>query len=444
MFMASALGASIWSDMFFIAFKLPNLFRTIFAEGAFTQAFLPSFIASKNKSVFATSIFLRFLLFMVVISIVVTIFPQPVTKLVAWGWNWDIIQETAPLTAINFWYFDFVFIITFLGTLLQYKEHFVTTAMSNILINFTMICTLWLYIEQDPKSVAYALSISVLIGGFLQVAAHVLVLRHFRLDSLFWGGIKYRKTKDIASDTKQFKKLFLSGIIGSSTLQITSFSNTLLATFLVPGSVSFLFYANRVFNLPMALIAISVSTVLFPSVSRALNNGNHEKAYENVTQAFWILAFLLGGATIGGIFFAKPIIWLLFEHGKFSSLETLHTANVLQMYLIGLLPFGLAKLFSLFLYASHKHQKAAHIALYSLIASLSFSLLLIYPMGASGLALASSIGGWVLLALTLKEVGKEKFITIILHKRTVYFLSTMLFLSILFYNINLWIQTLIQ
>jgi len=442
--MASALGASVWSDMFFIAFKLPNLFRRIFAEGAFTQAFMPSFIASKHKGVFATSIFLRFLLFLMSFSLVITIFPEPMTKLLAWGWSWDLIEQTAPLTAINFWYLDLIFIVTFLATLLQYKEHFATTALSTALLNISMICALWLYMKEDPQSVAYALSISVLIGGLLQIGAHIITLHHFKLDRLLLGGWKYRKTKNVKEEEKHFKELFLPGILGNSTPQISAFVDTLLATFLMTGSVSFLFYANRVFQLPLALIAIATATVLFPAVSKALKNKQEEKAYENLTQAFWLLAFLLGAAMIGGMLLAEPIVWLLFERGKFTQTETLQTVFVLQMYMVGLLPFGLAKLFSLFLYASHRHRKAAKIAIYSLITSISASLILMHPMGAAGLALAGSIGGWVLFFFTVKEVGFEKFIIIIKDKRSLYFLLGMPLFAGILYEINLWMISLIR
>ncbi|NOR54877.1 MAG: murein biosynthesis integral membrane protein MurJ, partial [Sulfurovum sp.] len=391
--MASSLGASIWSDMFFVAFKLPNLFRRIFAEGAFTQAFMPSFIASKHKGVFATAIFLRFLLFLMAFSLVITFFPEPITKLLAWGWDSEQIANTAPLTAINFWYLDLIFIVTFLATLLQYREHFATTAMSTVLLNISMMAALWIYMKEDPETVAYALSYAVLIGGALQVLAHLITLYNFKLHKILIGGWKYRKVKDVEDEKKHFNTLFVPGILGNSTPQISAFIDTILATFLLTGSVSFLFYANRVFQLPLAIIAIATATVLFPAVSKALKNGQETEAYANLHKAFWLLSFLLGASMIGGILLAEPIVWLLFERGKFTSVETLETVNVLRMYMIGLLPFGLAKLFSLFLYASHRHKKAAKIAVYSLITSVTFSLILMHPMGVSGLALAGSIGG---------------------------------------------------
>ena len=442
--MASALGASVWSDMFFIAFKLPNLFRRIFAEGAFTQAFMPSFVASKHKGVFATAIFLRFLLFLMAFSLLITFFPEPITKLLAWGWDSEQIAQTSPMTAINFWYLDLIFIVTFLATLLQYKNHFATTAMSTALLNISMIAALYLYMKEDPKTVAYALSFAVLIGGVLQVITHLIALHKFNLHKILIGGWKYRKTKDVEEEKKHFQSLFLPGILGNSTPQISAFIDTLLATFLMTGSVSYLFYANRIFQLPLAIIAIATATVLFPTVSKALKNKNETEAYKNLNQAFWLLSFLLGAAMIGGILLAEPIVWLLFERGKFTTVQTLETVSVLQMYMIGLLPFGLAKLFSLFLYASHRHLKAAKIAVYSLVTSVTSSLILMHPMGASGLALAGSIGGWVLFIFTVKEVGTDKFLDIIKSKKSLYFVVMMFIFSLCIYFINSWVTTLIR
>lgn len=434
--MASALGASVWSDMFFVAFKLPNLFRRIFAEGAFTQAFMPSFVASRHKGVFATAVFLRFLLFLTAFSLLITFFPEPITKLLAWGWNSQLIADTSPLTAINFWYLDLIFIVTFLGTILQYKNHFATTAMSTALLNISMIAALYIYMKEDPKTVAYALSFSVLIGGALQVITHLAILKQINLHKILLGGWKYRKTKDIKEEKKQFQSLFLPGILGNSTPQISAFVDTILATFLMTGSVSYLFYANRIFQLPLAIIAIAITTVLFPAVSKALRNKNEIEAYKNLDQAFWLLSSLLGVSMIGGIILAEPIVWALFERGKFTQVQTLETVSVLQMYMVGLLPFGLAKLFSLFLYASHRHLKAAKIALYSLITSVTSSLILMHPFGASGLALAGSIGGWVLFILTVKEVGTDKFLTIINSKKSLYLLFGLLVFSFLLYEVN--------
>ena len=433
---AMTLGASGYSDMFFVAFKLANMFRRIFAEGAFTQAFMPSFVDAKQKGVFATAIFLRFMLFIIAMSLVVTFFPEIITKMLAWKWDSEQIAQTAPLTAINFWYLDLIFIVTFMGTLLQYKEHFATTAMSTALLNISMITALYIYMNDDPVTVLYALSFSVLIGGLLQVITHIIALKHFNLLRLLIGGWKYRHEKDVREEKEKFSKLFIPSVWGNSAPQFASYLDTFLASFLITGSISYLFYANLLFQLPLGLIAIATASALFPSISKALSRGDEKDAYSNLGKAFWLLAFLLGISALGGVIFSEPIVWLLFEYGKFSVEMTQATANVLAMYMIGLLPYGFAKLFSMFLYASHRHGKAAKIATIALVVNMVFSLLLMQSMGAMGLALAGSLGGWTLFILTIKEVGFQRFIAIVNDKKLLYLFFTLIGSGTLFWFIN--------
>lgn len=442
--MASALGASFWSDLFFVANRLPNLFRNIFAEGAFTQAFMPSFVASRQKGVFATAIFLRFMLFIIFGSLAVTFFPEYITKLLAIGWDADTITKAAPLTAINFWYLDLIFIVTFLATLLQYKEHFLTTAISSILLNIAMIVALLLYMHDDPKTIAYALSVSVIVGGILQVLLHVFTLVKLKLHKLLLGGYKYKSERNIEPEKKKFSKLFIPAVWGNSSMQINSFVGTMLASFLVTGSISYLAYAQRIFQLPLALFAIATATALFPTISKALKNKQEEVAYANLSKAFWLLSFALGFATLGGMFLSEPIIWLLFERGNFTQAQSIETAKVLSMFMLGLLPLGLAKLFSLFLYASYKQGKAAKIATISVVINIIASLLLMKPLGAMGIALAGSIGGWVLFILTVKEVGFEKFLNILKTKITLYLLISLCLFAFVLYYVNVYLITLIH
>ena len=434
--LAMTLGASGYSDMFFVAFKLANMFRRIFAEGAFTQAFMPSFIDSKQKGVFATAIFLRFMLFIIAMSLMVNVFPEIITKLLAWNWTDEKIAQTAPFTAINFWYLDLIFIVTFMGTLLQYREHFITTAVSTALLNISMITALYFYMHEDPITILYALSISVLIGGLLQVITHIIALKHFNLHRILIGGWKYRDKKDVTEDKKKFIKLFTPSVWGNSAPQFASYLDTFLASFLITGSISYLFYANLLFQLPLGLIAIATASALFPSISKALSRGDEQSAYSNLGKAFWLLAFLLGIASLGGVIFAEPIVWLLFEYGKFTPAMTIDTAHVLSMYMIGLLPYGFAKLFSMFLYASHRHTKAAKIATIALVVNMIFSLILMQSMGAMGLALAGSIGGWTLFILTIKEVGFDRLIEILRDKKLLYLIITLGTSAILFLFIN--------
>lgn len=442
--MTSVLGANMWSDIFLMAFKFPNLFRRIFAEGSFTQSFMPSYIASGQKSVFAVAIFIRFMAFIVALSFLVTLFPEFSTKLLAWDWGEELISKTAPLTAINFWYLDLIFIVTFLGALLQHKEHFFTTAFSTVWLNIAMITALLLFSKSDPKTIVYALSFSILIGGLFQVATHLYSIRQQGLLKILVGGWKYRKTKDVKDEESKFGSLFFPSLVGNSTAQIASFIDTSLASFLAAGSVSYLFYANRIFQLPFAIIALAITTALFPTIAKAIKNENQLLAYKNLYKSFWLLSALLGVSVLGGMLLAEPIVWLLFERGSFTVQDTHNTADVLMMYMIGLIPFGLAKLFSLYLYAMHKHLKAAKIAAASLVINVIFSVILMQSMGAAGLALAGSIGGAVQFILTVKEVGWKIFFDLLKTRLSLYFLISGLGIAAAFYTLNQFLINLIR
>ena len=218
---------------------------------------------------------------------------------------------------------------------------------------------------------------------------------------------------------------------GNSTAQVSAFLDTFLASFLMTGSISYLYYANRIFQLPLALFAIATSIALFPRVARYIKNKNETKAKEFMRKAFWFLAFLLSASAIGGLVLSKEITWLLFERGAFSAEDTQNTTLVLQMYMIGLLPFGLQKLFVLWLYAKEMQMKAAKIATYSLVTYIVIALSLISPMGVSGLALASTVGGFVSFTLTIRVFGVKNFLDILRSKYSLYLVVGTIIFTIL-------------
>ncbi len=410
MFTASVLGAGVYSDIFFIAFKLPNLFRNIFAEGAFSQSFIPSFAASTHKSLFSIAVFARLMLWIIVMSILITVFQRTFTELTAFGYSSEIKAIAAPIVAINFYYLDLIFIVTFLGALLQYRKHFATTAFSTALLNVAMIISLFIAKDMGKLEAVYALSIGVLVGGTLQVAAHLVaannrgVLRLLKI-----GAIKFfRGDKSATDDTKRFNRSFLPSIAGSSTAQIAAFVDVWLATFLATGAISYLYYANRIFQLPLAVFAIATSMALFPAVAKALNRGEEATALAQLKKAFWFLSFLLFGFTVGGLILSKEVIWLIYEHGNFARSDTNNTAAVMAMYMIGLVPFGLSRLFSLWLYSKHQQLKAAKISAISLACNALLSITLMQFFGAAGLALSGSLTGLILFSLTLKAFGMER------------------------------------
>jgi len=430
---ASALGANIYSDIFFVAFKLPNLFRRIFAEGAFTQVFLPAYANSKHRAVFSANIFLIFLSIILIITLLVNLLPSLATQAIAVGFDDKTIELASPFVAINFWYLPLIFSVTFLSTMLQYKHHFATTAFSTALLNISLILALFLSEDKTQSEIVYYLSFGVVIGGILQLIAHMIAIYKLGLLKLTYGGFKYLKTKSkkVANETKKFKKQFFPAMWGNSTAQVSAFLDTFLASFLVSGSISYLYYANRIFQLPLALFAIATSIALFPRIARYIKDKDEKQARVFMEKAFWFLAFILSASAIGGIILSQEITWLLFERGSFSAQDTLNTTAVLQMYMIGLLPFGLQKLFLLWLYAKEQQLRAAKIATFSLISYILFALTFITPMGVSGLALASTISGFVSFTLTIKAFGVKNFFDILRNKKAVYLILVSVFLTVL-------------
>ncbi len=416
---ASILGANIYSDIFFVAFKLPNLFRRVFAEGAFTQSFIPNFAKAKKKSLFTYRIFIKFFLFLVFFSIVVTLFSSLFTRAIAIGFSPKNIDLASTFVAINFYYLPLIFCVSFFAAMLQYKNHFATTAFSTALLNISIITALLLSRNLTKLEIVYAMSYAVIIGGFLQVLAHIIALKRKKLLKIFIVGYKYSRYDKESKQSKIFFKSFYHAIVGNSTAQISAFLDTWLASFLASGSISYLYYGNRVFQLPLALFAIALSVGIFPKIAKMLKTGDEKKALKLLGDSFWFLLFLLGLSMVGGIILSEEIVKILFQRGSFTAIDALHTSQVLSMYLVGLLPFGISKIFSLWLYSKNQQNIAAKISLYSLASNVILSLALIKPLGVMGLALASSISGFTLFIFTIKAFGIKQFLDIISLKKIV-------------------------
>ncbi len=433
---ASILGANVYSDIFFVAFKFPNLFRRIFAEGAFTQSFLPSFVKAKNKPAFAWLVFKKLFIIILILSLIVTLFSNLITDLLAPGFSEEVKKLASPLVAINFWYLDLIFIVTFFSSLLQHKKQVFMSAFTPVLLNIAFIIALLISKDLPKEQIIWYLSLGVIFGGIAQVLAILYSAKKHNVLKLLCIGTKSKKQEDLST----FKKHFLPSIFGNSTSQISSFIDTWLATFLASGSISYLWYANRLFQLPFALFALATSSVIFPEINKRLNKNQHKEAFEILKKMFWILFYILTLATIVAIISSKEIITLLFEHGAFTKQDTLYTSVTLIMYMIGLIPAGLNKLLSSYLFATHRHLKAAKISAISLGVNIFFSLALIMPLKFYGLALATSIGEIIKLFLIIKEFGFDKFIKFFEKKYifyTILIILASIILAVVFKNLIL-------
>lgn len=421
--MASFLGAGILSDIFFVAFKFPNLCRRIFAEGSFVQSFLPNFIQARKKGAFSVLVFGIFFSIILLLSLFVWHFSGLVTKALANGFSQENIDLAKPIVAINFWYLELIFVATFLSSLLQYKNCFWVSAYNTALLNVCMIIALFFVRDIEDMRAVYILSYGVLCGGLAQIALHfypLFKLGYCRLFSVgvaeIWyicrqkGSKQALRLQQILQDIRAFFTRFLPAVFGSSTAQIASFLDTVIASYLSAGAISYLYYANRIFQLPLALFAIAISTALFPTIAKAVKNAQYTQALNLMKNTFWFLLLVLWVCVIGGVMLKDEITWLLFEHNKFLREDTLAVGMAFGMYMLGLLPYGLARIFSLWLYAHNMQGKAAKISAISLLCGVGFSLMLMYPLGASGLALASSLGGVLYFTLTIRIFGVKNFI----------------------------------
>ncbi|BEG56771.1 Integral membrane protein MviN [Helicobacter sp. NHP21005] len=423
---ASVLGSGLYSDIFFVAFKFPNLFRRIFAEGAFSQSFLPAFISSRYKGAFLFGIFGVFSLFLCALVLVVAHFRLFFTKLLAYGFSPHAIDLAKDIVAINFYYLLLIFWATFFSALLQSKNHFWVSGYHTILLNLAMIAALVWHQDENLLEVVRALSYGVLCGGCAQVCLHFYPLYKLGFLRLFAiGAHSLLKAKPcqkavMQQERKRFFKQFFPSVLGNSTAQISAFIDTLLASFLATGSISYLYYANRIFQLPLALFAIATSTALFPTIARAIKNNDTQKATAHLQQAFDFLSTMLLVCTLGGVVLSKDIIALLFGRGQFGAQDVAQCSKVFCAYLVGLTPFGVAKIFALWLYAHKEQGKAAKIALISLIFGTLCSLALMPYLHASGLALSSSLSGFLLCGLYLRAFGFKRFLGMISLSKCVF------------------------
>lgn len=419
------LGAGLYSDIFFVALKMPAFFRRIFAEGAFNQSFLPNFTKVRKKGAFCVGVLYQFGIIVFLFCLLVSFFSSFFTKIFAFGFDEETIKLASPLVAINFWYLFFIFIVTFIAALLNYRQKFFITSFSSSLFNLSIVIAAFFVDKNNPHETLYYFSYFIVLSGIAQLILHIIVFYNNRILKAMKLSLKFRKTK---TNLKSFYGNFFHGILGSSATQFSSLLDTTIASFLITGSISYLYYANRIFQLPLALFAIALTQVAFPKILKYLKSNQEELALEFMKKALAFLSILLIFSSMIGIIFAKEITKILFERGNFSNEDALITAYVLIAYLLGLLPFGLQKILSLWLYAKFKQKTAAFIAFKALILSALCSIVFILFIQDEknkilAVALSSSISAFYLLLANIKEFGFKKFFSLISWKFCILFFT---------------------
>ncbi len=409
---ARFIGASFASDAFLIAFRLPNMFRALFAEGAFSAAFIPMFnkkIANDERDLrdgiaFAEDALSVLLPILIAMTIVMEVAAYPVTLLLSGGFNGVSARQfdfAVELSRFTFPYLLLISLVSLLGGILNSLHKFWVNAAAPILLNLTLIAAL-LFLHTDPLGTARNQAIAVTVSGALQLLW------------LWWAcrrsGVSLRiRRPRIGPDVKQLLALILPAAAGAGAVQINLVISSALAASLLPqGSVSYIYYADRLNQLPLGLIGIGLGTVLLPTISRLLGRGEEAAAMETQNRGMELALLLTLPATVALIVCGVPIVAALFQHGKFGAADSVATAQALAAFSVGLPSYILVKVLTPGYYARADTRTPVRYATLSIGVNLVLNLLFILPLRHMGPPLATALASTVnvgLLYHTLKRRG---------------------------------------
>jgi putative peptidoglycan lipid II flippase len=416
---ATYVGANFASDAFFVAFRLPNMFRAFFAEGAFTAAFIPMF----NKKVGETGELSAGLAFaeraLAVLLPILMAFTGAMI-LAAWPVTWALsggFEKQHPsdaqfafavlLSRITIPYLMLISLASLLGGILNSLDKFWVNAAAPILLNVAMVAALWFFHGPDAYATARAQAISVTVGGAMQLAWLMLACRRVGVS------LKVRRP-EFDADIRTLMKLILPAATGAGAVQINlAISTALAGGLLQSGSISYIYYADRLNQLPLGMIGIGLGTVLLPTVSRLLSAGKDEEAMATQNRGMELALFLTLPATAAFIFAAEPIIRGVLQHGAFKEVDTIRCAWALSAFSLGLPSYVLVKVLTPGFYARHDTRTPVRLAIWSIGVNLAGNLILIPAFGTFGMghvgpplatAVSSTVNVW-LLWTTLKRRG---------------------------------------
>lgn len=413
--LARFLGASVYSDMFFVMIKLPSVFRTLFTEGTFNQSFLPNLAKTKRKGEFCVKILMIFIAILSSISLVICIFSNLFVKLIAFGFSDELVAITSPLVSINIWYLVFVFCASLIASLLNYKGRFFITSLSGSFFNFGCIFAMIFYSNSDKLQILYAISYFILASSIFQIIFLLIALKDnniFKSMIIVFKNL-FRVFYEKKVSLKGFFKNFFSSLLGASSSQLNSLIEIALASTLASASISYLNYSTRIYQLPLALIAIAFTQVFFPKLILMIKQNNIKNAILNMQKSFELMSLLLIFATLGGYILSEEIIKILFMRGAFSEQNAIECAKVLSIYILCITPLGLSKLFLAWINANYKHGFAAKVAIISCIISVISTFSLINHFGILAFCISANISAWFIFIAYLKVFGYSRFLGIL-------------------------------
>ncbi|TGG91092.1 murein biosynthesis integral membrane protein MurJ [Natronospirillum operosum] len=430
--MANLLGATNSADAFYVAFKIPNFFRRLFAEGAFAQAFVPVLseyreqgglvavqeLVNRVVAVLGASLFL--------LCVLAWVAAPGIAWLFASGFHQypDKLDLTAELIRWTFPYLGFISLVAFAGGILNTYGRYAVPALTPVLLNLSLIgAAFWL--TPYAETPAHALAFGVLIAGMAQLLFQIPFLwRLSLLPKPVW--------ETSHPGVRRILALMAPAMLAVSVSQINLLLDTVLASWLEGGSVAWLYYSDRLTELPLGVIGIAIGTVVLPSLSALSAQDNREAFRDGLAWAVRMVLLLGIPSAVALWVLGAPIISTLFFHGAMTPYDVTQSTGSLRAYTLGLTAFMLIKVLAPGFFSRQDMKTPVKIATAALVANMVFNLILIWPLAHVGLALATSLSAWLnagLLAWMLIRQGYFAPLKLLRHPRTLAILVAALLMA---------------
>jgi len=392
--MANLIGAGALADAFFVAFRIPNFLRRIFAEGAFSQAFIPVFSELTEHNTVEAKKFVNASagalgLATLILSILGMVFAPFVVQIFAPGFVDNPVKFDATVDALRIM-FPYLFCISLVAMsagVLNTLNRFAIPAITPVLLNICLIVAMLVLVPYLANA-AQALAVGVLIAGFVQLL--------FQLPSLYKEG--YLATPKIDRNNKSVKRVFglmLPAMFSVSVAQVNMLVNTFLASFLVTGSVSWLYFSDRLMEFPVGVFGIALATVVLPSLSKEYTSGSSERFSAMMDWALRWVVVIAVPATAALYLLATPLLTTIFQYNEFDVHDVEMSASALQAFATGVCGFIFVKVLAPGFFARQDTKTPMKVAVVSVGVNVVLSIILVKSMAHTGLALAISITAWV-------------------------------------------------
>ncbi|MBT3693183.1 MAG: murein biosynthesis integral membrane protein MurJ [Candidatus Pelagibacter sp.] len=397
------LGAGPLADAFFVAFRIPNTFRRLFSEGTFNAAFVPSYSSINNKKKsenFANNIFSLLILGLLSLVFLIEIFMPIFVFLIAPGFVGDNskMELAITLTRITFPFLLFVSLASFLSAILNSHNKFAAASAAPIILNIFLILVL-IFGKMLDDQLVYYLSYAVTISGITQfIFLYFFVKKNYKP--------QFKFSFKIDGKIKLFFKKLLPSIFSSGVTQINILVGTIIASFQA-SAVSYLYYADRIYQINLAIAGIAIGTVILPQLSKHVQNKKKEKIHLIQNKALELSLFLSIPAAIALLIASEEIISSLFGYGSFDQESVKKSAQALFYFGLGLPAFSLIKIFSTFFFARHETKIPFYISLISVLLNIFISIIFFKEIGFLIIPMATTISSWF-NAISLFIILKNK------------------------------------